>query len=316
MNNSLKLPYKYLVFEGGGVKGLAYTKIPKVLKEFGILHNINKVAGSSVGSIIALLIALKYDSEEIIEIMKNLNLAEFKDTRPSYTWKMYNLVFKCGIYSGQLFENWIKEHIYYITGSYETTFKELYEYSEIELVITGTSLATKSTQFFSYKTTPDMEIWQACRISVAIPCFFTPVKIDNDLYVDGGLLYNYPIWIFDNPFSYEYNIENLDFQSELTLGFKLVSSKSSDFVSSMPKILPIITFFYMLIGTFLGFIDNSYMQQTYWDRTVGIDTSDIQTTEFNISDERKNLLIKNGYENTKIYLQNKLDSIKESLYDR
>lgn len=155
-----------------------------------------------------------------------------------------------------------------------------------------------------------MPVWLACRISISIPFFFMPVEYDGELYADGGILYNYPLWVFDNPNSYEYETAKLDFLSEQTLGFKLVSTGQCDFVSTMPKSLPIINMFYMLFGTFLKFIDSSYVQKTYWDRTIGINTENVTTAEFDIDEERKNRIISNGYANAKQYLLNKIESLR------
>jgi NTE family protein len=297
-----------LIFEGGGIRGCAYSRIPEVLQEFEILGEISKVAGSSAGAIMAVLLALKYDPNEIKNMMIDVNFADFKDNI-RYIMYPYNILFKSGIYPGTKFELWVKSKIAAKTGNELTTFAELFEKNNIELVITGTSLTTGSVKYFSYKTTPDMPIWLACRISISIPFFFMPVKYDGHVYADGGILYNYPIWVFDNPQSYEYDSDKLDFVSERTLGFKLVSSSNCDFVSSMPKILPCIEMFYMLFHTFMKFVDSSYVQKTYWDRTVGINTEDVSTAEFDVSKDKKDSIILNGYLNTKQYLENKIESL-------
>lgn len=304
-----EIGYKHLVFEGGGVKGVAYAKIPMVLQEFGILQNITKIAGSSAGAIIAVLLALRYDPHEIYEIIKNTSFTKFKDSSPSRLLKIYNLIFKSGIHSGARFEKWIKTQILYKTGNVETTFKQLYDATGIELVLTGTSFDTKKTEYFSYKTKPDMPVWLACRISMSLPCYYLPVSIDLTRYVDGGMLYNYPIWVFDNPNSYEFKTNNLNFLSDETLGFKLLGKKNNDFISTLPSILPILGTFYILLSIMLCHIDESYIHQTYWDRTIGLDTSDIQPTDFDISEQKKNKIIDKAYETTKKYLQNKLDSL-------
>ncbi len=301
--------YRHLVFEGGGVKGVAYAKIPIALEEFGILKNIKKIAGSSAGAIIAVLLSLRYKPLEIYEIIKNTNFAKFKDSSPFYTLTMYRLLFKSGIHSGERFEKWIKTQILYKTGNRETTFKQLYDTTGIELVLTGTCFDTKKTEYFSYKTKPDMPIWLACRISMSIPCYYFPVSVDLVKYVDGGMLYNYPIWVFDNPKSYEFKPHNLNFLNDETLGFKLISKRKSDFISTLPGILPILRTFYTLLSIMLNHIEASYMHQTYWDRTIGLDTSDIQTTDFDISEEKKHEIIDCAYFITKKYLQNKYDSM-------
>lgn len=298
------------MLEGGGVRGYAYSLVPKALEEFDILKNITKVAGSSAGAIMATLLALKYTPEKIHNKMRSLDFNQFRDTSFTYFTPAYNLIFKSGLYSGKKFELWMKEQINEVTGNPNTTFSELYELTDMELVITGTSLTTKSVKYFSYKTTPDMSVWLACRISISIPFFFMPIEYNGEIYADGGILYNYPLWVFDNPDSYEYEASKIDLLSERTLGFKLVSTGQCDFVSTMPKVFPIFNTFCMLFGTFLKFIDSSYVQKTYWDRTIGINTENVTTTEFNVDEDRKNRIVNNGYSNTRQYLSNKLEVLK------
>lgn len=304
-----KLTYEHLVFEGGGVKGIAYAKIPLALQEFRVLENITKVAGSSAGAIIAVFLALNYDPKEIYEIIKRTNFSDFKDTPPLYTMALCNLVFRSGIHSGKRFEKWIKTQILYKTGNRYTTFKQLYDMTGVELVLTGTCFSTKKTEYFSYKTKPDMPVWLACRISMSIPCYYFPVNVDLVRYVDGGILYNYPIWVFDNPNNYEFKQNNLNFLNDKTLGFKLISKKKSDFISTLPCVLPISHTLCILLGILLNHIDLSYIHQTYWDRTVGLDTDDVQTTDFDITEAKKTQLIENAYIVTKKYLTNKINSI-------
>tara|TARA_Y100000815_G_scaffold226384_1_gene214278 strand:+ start:231 stop:413 length:183 start_codon:yes stop_codon:yes gene_type:complete len=44
-------PFRNLVFEGGGVKGIAYSGALAVLEERGILPQIRRVGGASAGAI-------------------------------------------------------------------------------------------------------------------------------------------------------------------------------------------------------------------------------------------------------------------------
>lgn len=57
-------PFKNSVFEGGGVKGIAYVGAMEVLEEKGVLENIQRVGGTSAGAINALLLGLNYSLDE------------------------------------------------------------------------------------------------------------------------------------------------------------------------------------------------------------------------------------------------------------
>ena len=63
-----------LVFEGGGVKGIAYGGALKMLKKYGFLSHIEKVAGTSAGAITAVLLSIGYTVEELSKIISETNL--------------------------------------------------------------------------------------------------------------------------------------------------------------------------------------------------------------------------------------------------
>lgn len=307
--------YTNLVFEGGGMKGIAYAPIPSILATLGILSGIKKIAGTSAGSIISLLIALKYNPNNIETILYNLDFNDFKDY-DFYTPKIYSFLYRKGIYTGRKLEKWIKLLVQYKLGNKNATFLDLKKKNNIELVITGTSTKYNKTVYFSYKTYPDFPLWLAVRISISIPGYFTPINImdyisnypefKDDLFVDGGIFNNYPIWIFDNSESYEFSKFHKSVRDD-TLGFKLVSSKSGTI--EIPDYLPsIVGFLYELIETMASWIDNQYKLPCYWDRTVVLDVKDIRSTDFNISNEKKLEIIESSRETIKQILRNKIES--------
>lgn len=73
--------YRNLVFEGGGVRGIAYTGALSALEQRGTLRQIERVGGTSVGAITALLVALNYSANEMKVILADLNIGQFNDGR-------------------------------------------------------------------------------------------------------------------------------------------------------------------------------------------------------------------------------------------
>jgi len=57
-------PYKYLVFEGGGVRGVAYGGVFEVLEYAQITPQIEAVAGTSAGAIAATMMSLNYSAKD------------------------------------------------------------------------------------------------------------------------------------------------------------------------------------------------------------------------------------------------------------
>ncbi len=75
------MPYHFrnLVFEGGGVKGIAYIGALAALGRRGILKDIVRVGGTSAGAINALLFALGYSHAETKHLLAELDFTSFLD---------------------------------------------------------------------------------------------------------------------------------------------------------------------------------------------------------------------------------------------
>jgi NTE family protein len=127
------MEYENLVFEGGGVKGIAYVGALQELENQGILQHIKNVAGTSAGAITATLLALNYTPDEIRSIMFNINFNYFVDKSKWKTKNIYDIITKFGIAKGNSFESWLNEIIYNKTRSFNTTFEELNNLKVVEI---------------------------------------------------------------------------------------------------------------------------------------------------------------------------------------
>jgi NTE family protein len=211
-----KYDYKNLVMEGGGVRGLAYAGVLTVLEQNGVLPQIENVGGSSAGAIAALLVSIGYTAAEIDSLMTELPIQKFNEGRGGLVGKYKRFKNDFGIYRGGVFEKWLQQLIKYKTGDPLLTFEQLHELHAKnnfykDLYCTGTNLSKQQLEIFSYTNTPGMPIALAVRISSSIPLYFEPVALSNNLqkikkndslsfinyYVDGGMLCNYPISMFD-----------------------------------------------------------------------------------------------------------------------
>ena len=209
--------YKNLVLEGGGVRGLAYAGVFSVLEQKGILQQVEKVGGSSAGSIAGMLVSIGYNAAEIDGLMLDLPVQKFKDGYGGLVGKYKRLKTDFGIFKGDAFEKWLQQLVAHKTGNRFLTFEQLHQLHlqnslYKDLYCTGTNLSKQQLEIFSYQTTPDMPVALAVRISGGVPLYFEPVALDNQLnkikksdsvsfvnyYVDGGMLCNYPISMFDS----------------------------------------------------------------------------------------------------------------------
>jgi len=194
--------FRNLVFEGGGVKGIAYLGALEFLREKVILQNIERVGGASAGAITAVFVGLNYSIEEIEEILWNLDFRNFMDDSWGIVRDTARLFTAFGWYKGDFFRKWIGNIIKIKTGNSDSTFREVYKQKTRnnfkDIYFIGTNLSTHFGEVFSYEHTPRMCIADAVRISMSIPLFFAAKRSPRgDVYVDGGLLDNYPVKLFD-----------------------------------------------------------------------------------------------------------------------
>ena len=176
-SNTSKYHFKNLVFEGGGVKGIAYVGALEVLDQEGILKDIKRVAGTSAGAMVAVLIGLGYSAAELRDILWNLNFQNFLDDSWGYIRDAKRFITDYGWYKGDFFRNLMADFIKQKTGNGEATFKDLQDetkYKDINLI--GADLSTGCTKVFNARNTPDVKVADAARISMSIPLFFAAVK--------------------------------------------------------------------------------------------------------------------------------------------
>ena len=84
------------------------------------------------------------------------------------------------------------------TGNPDATFADLAKRrGNPNLHLVATNLPTRLSQVYSKDHSPALPVAEAVRRSISIPLFFVAVRESDDLFVDGGVLNNYPIRLFD-----------------------------------------------------------------------------------------------------------------------
>jgi NTE family protein len=215
----------------------------------------------------------------------------------------------------------------------DATFKTLKEVGRPDLFVYGTNLSTTFGEVFSIEHTPTTRIADAVRISMSIPLFFAAFRnARNDVYVDGGLLNNYPVKLFDRekyiaaesrpnmaletPY---YKEENRKFlkkhpssspyvYNRETLGFRLDSEQeiSAFRDGAEPQHRKIDDFFdYIkaLITTVMESQGNTHLHSDDWQRTIYIDTLGVETTDFDLSHTAKARLEASGRQGALTYFK-------------
>ncbi|XP_077988444.1 uncharacterized protein LOC144442945 [Glandiceps talaboti] len=194
-------PFENLVFEGGGAKGIAYHGAMKVLNDVGIGPNLKRFAGTSIGGLVAALMSVGYSASEISPMMSSEVDNYLMDHSCGFLSFLPNMMLDYGWNPGRKMLTWLGDKIEEKTGDKDITFKQIYLKYDKELCIVVTNVNQMVAEYCHVKTTPDMPIRLAVRMTVSIPGMYEPVRYYNganvDMYVDGGLLVNYPIHCFD-----------------------------------------------------------------------------------------------------------------------
>lgn len=155
-----------ICLSGGGARGIAHLGVLKALEEHQIFPNY--VSGASAGSIAGALYCAGKSNEEILEIVKTTNL--FK-------------IFTFGFVTGGL-----AKHTYL-----RNTLKEKMPFKNFEDLPSHLYVCVSNINKGRWTIIKEGNIVEAVVASSSIPLVFEPVEINGNLYVDGGLLNNFPI---------------------------------------------------------------------------------------------------------------------------
>ncbi len=212
-----------------------------------------------------------------------------------------------GVFRGQTFLDWLSAKFVEQRLPDDLTFEKLAAKVKEQKVVDGVSkryrliyllgvnLSRGCREIFSHEHTPKMSIRDAVRISMSIPVAFqVPRELDHQIYVDGGLLDNYPIDLFDS--EHRLNPE--------TLGFRVDSTEEIDEFREgrqppVKQIQGIKDFMVQLSTTLLKSQEHTHIHHRNRFRTVYIDCKDVGTMDFKLTDKQKHRLVRSGYEATR-----------------
>jgi NTE family protein len=317
-----KYNYKNLALEGGGTRGLAYAGVFSVLEQKGILQQIENVAGTSAGSIAGMLVSIGYTATEIDSLMMELSLEKFNDGKWGLLGKYKRFKNDFGVYKGKAVEKWLQQLIKYKTGNPLLTFDQLHQLHlknnlYKNFYCTGTNLSKQQLEIFSYTTTPAMPLALAVRISGGVPLYFEPVALDNQLckikksdtvsfvnyYVDGGMLCNYPINMFDTCEGNSLNpllCDKVKFNTQ-TIGIKLERPQQIDSLNNNSVKIPAYTInkFSVYISAFINLLMESIGRrypnlENEKGRTIYVSQGNISAQIKKTKQQDKLLLYENG----------------------
>ena len=266
-----------LCFSGGGIKGFSFLGALEGLIENKIINlsEIRYFVGTSIGGLLAFLLNLEWKIEEIKEFVFNFNFSKLKGEINSISFfQTY------GIQDGDRFKLLLIKFLESKLNVKDITFEELYQKTNKKLIIIGANLSKAKEVIFSYKKTPNFSVILALRITTSVPVIFSPVIYENEYYVDGGIVNNFPL----NHCS-----------KKSTIGFYIKNSDENVVIDSLKK----------LVTSVLGVTADTVSEKNikkYFNSVIQIKNSEFIPTNFDITLETKKKIIDLGYKSIDDFL--------------
>ncbi len=300
-----------LVFEGGGLKGIGLVGAYSVLEEQG--YRPRNMAGASAGAIVAALVAAGFTAAELRAMVSGLDLHALEDRRQKNRIPLLpglvGLLKHRGIYEGEAFHRWISS---LLAAKGVRTFGDLlrrrpeadtdgpegllyrYRLQVIASDLTEERLLVlpRDADKLGIEDPDELEVALAVRMSMSMPVLFEPVSFTNPktgrehLIVDGGMLSNFPVWLFDadEPYWPTIGLKFIEEDPRSPLG--TLGSKGGWF--------SMVDYARKLVDTMMEAHDRLYLEESDFHRTIAIDSLGIGTTQFDLSRERVLALYASG----------------------
>ena len=281
-------------------------------------HRFSRVAGTSAGAIVGSVLAAMTQSGEPLsrldEITRSLDYAALRDRRGSLRWldhtpKPFEYLagalavgLHSGAYSGDRLRDWLEG----VLGDLGVrTFGDLRVEDpghdpglgdHYRLVVSVSDVSRRlfvrlPWDYGDYGLDPDEQLVAAAvHASAATPYLFEPVELAGphgvSTLVDGGLVANFPIGIFDR----------VDGRSSRwpTIGIRLQADVRSDDAPVQPVSDPVHLGVALIETAVEGAQTTRAMAPHNLARTIGIDTTGVGSFDFDITPEQRDDLIARG----------------------
>ena len=281
--------YTHLVLGGGGIKGCVITGALEAINKLININRIQYVIGSSVGGIIGLLFILGFTPKEMTNIFLNINLSEYREI------KVTDIISDYGVDDGKKIIRLIKAIILQKYNICEFTFNDLYKETGKTLILTASDISNSKSIYLSRITKPNMKVLDAIRITISYPILYKPCIIDNNYYIDGAALDDYPINYFKNikrkiGISLETDISNFDKLHEIT---NILNYSSAIIFSILKKY-------------------NALKKNKFKESTIIIKLPKIHALDYGITYNTKKMLRNIGYKTSYKFIINTIDKFRSN----
>jgi NTE family protein len=301
------------VFEGGGVLGIAFLGAARCCSDLGIRWK--GLAGTSAGAITASLLASELKIDRLEQILGGLDFNQFLSKKtsilvrngdpsddlddPVFMVGNLKLIGQLGEYSTEPFRAWLDGAL---GEGRLATFGDVGRLDpERELKVVVSDISHGEMKVLPEDAPGDpkrFSVAEAVRLSMSIPFFFVPGSLDGAVIVDGGILSNFPLWIYDEK-------DPRTPPAWPTFGFRLVDRKEQQ----VPEVKSVTDILGAMFRTMMYAGDRHYLSERNQGRVIDIDITEagVKVTQFNLTDDHKDGLYRIGYESTRDFFLNHWD---------
>jgi len=172
-------PRTILVLGGGGMKGMAHIGVWKALEESGVRPDA--IIGTSIGALIGACLAGGMGWRELAEVARKLKKDDIIEINRRSVW--LGGVREPAVFEGSRFLDYVKR----------TLPVQSFAALKIPFRFNAVSLVSGEEVWFGTGSRTDAELAQAVYASCALPIYFPPGRVGDDVLVDGGVLDVFPI---------------------------------------------------------------------------------------------------------------------------
>ena len=193
-----KNPRVGLVLSGGGAKGLAHVGVLKTLDSLGV--RVDYIAGTSMGAVVGALYASGYTGQQLDSIIRSTNfnlLISDKVPRNSKTFyerknsEKYVLTLPFNNFKIQLPSSISRgQNVFNLLSKLTLNVSGINDFSKLPIPFycVATDIQSGEEVILDHGN-----LAQAIAASSALPTLFQPVKLNNKLLMDGGIVNNFPV---------------------------------------------------------------------------------------------------------------------------
>jgi NTE family protein len=301
------------VFEGGGVLGVAFLGAARCCSDLGVRWK--GLAGTSAGAITASLLASDLSIDRLEGLLGGLDFDRLLSRKtsvlvrngdpsddlddPVYLVGNLKLIRQLGEYSTEPFKAWLEGAL---GEGGLVTFGDVQQRDpERELKVVVSDISHGEMRVLPDDLPGDAKrfaVAEAVRLSMSIPFFFVPGNLDGAVILDGGLLSNFPLWIYDER-------DPRTPPAWPTFGFRLVDRREQQ----VPEVRSVTDILSAMFRTMMYASDRHYLSQRNEGRVIDLDITEagVKVTQFNLTDDHKDRLYRIGYEGTRDFFLNRWD---------